>query len=207
MSKKKVNFFQSKTSDFQKKMQNIIAEFCKELKRRKRHAIPLARHGQNAPISAARKRPENRYIDCRRRAYRAFVRLFFEKRRCGLSAFGKRHDLRAHIRPHHGKITVQHGCCYQKILADYGKTGAQQYLNANRSALAAYRQICTGIDCDFEEKDAVIYAYHEEEQQTLKAEENAYKLLGMPVQKAPVKRSLFQRSTRSFYRGRHSFTR
>lgn len=82
------------------------------------------------------------------------------------------------------KITVQHGCCYQKILADYGKTGAQQYLNANRSALAAYRQICTGIDCDFEEKDAVIYAYHEEEQQTLKAEENAYKLLGMPVQKS-----------------------
>ena len=38
------------------------------------------------------------------------------------------------------KITVQHGCCYQKILADYGKTGAQQYLNANRSALAAYRR-------------------------------------------------------------------
>ena len=82
------------------------------------------------------------------------------------------------------KITVQHGCCYQKILADYGKTGAQQYLNANRSALAAYRQICAGIDCDFEEKDAVIYAYHEEERQTLKAEENAYKLLGMPVQKS-----------------------
>ena len=30
----------------------------------------------------------------------------------------------------------------------------------------------------------MIYAYHEEEQQTLKAEENAYKLLGMPVQKS-----------------------
>lgn len=90
------------------------------------------------------------------------------------------------------KITVQHSCCYQKILADYGKTGAQQYLNANRSALAAYRQICAGIDCDFEEKDAVIYAYHDEERQTLKAEENAYKLLGMPVQKSACEALPFQ---------------
>lgn len=80
------------------------------------------------------------------------------------------------------KITVQHGCCYQKILTDYGKTAALQYLNANRSALAAYRQICSGIDCDFEEKDAVIYAYHEDEKQTLAAEARAYKILGISAQ-------------------------
>ena len=38
----------------------------------------------------------------------------------------------------------------------------------------------------------MIYAYHEEERQTLKAEENAYKLLGMPVQKSACEALPFQ---------------
>ena len=79
------------------------------------------------------------------------------------------------------KITVQHGCCYQKILADYGKTGAQQYLNANRSALAAYRQICTSIDCDFEETDAAVFARTEQNMPAIEEELAACDALGIPA--------------------------
>lgn len=55
------------------------------------------------------------------------------------------------------KLTFQHGLIYQKLLRSFGPEKARMYLDANRDALAQYRNICKTIDCDFQEKDAFVY--------------------------------------------------
>ena len=56
------------------------------------------------------------------------------------------------------KITSQHGLIYHKLLRRFGAEKARMYLEANEVALKRYRQLCTGIDCDFEEKDSFVYS-------------------------------------------------
>ena len=56
------------------------------------------------------------------------------------------------------KITFQHGLIYQKVLKYYGLETAQMYLKANKEAFEIYRQLCKGIDCDFEIKDNFVYS-------------------------------------------------
>lgn len=56
------------------------------------------------------------------------------------------------------KITSQHGLAYHKLLNRFGVEKASLYLEANQAALENYRQLCAGIDCDFEEKDAIVYS-------------------------------------------------
>lgn len=56
------------------------------------------------------------------------------------------------------KITVQHGLIYDKLIREFGLEKARLYLEANRAALEDYRTLCQEIACDFEEKDAVVYA-------------------------------------------------
>lgn len=56
------------------------------------------------------------------------------------------------------KITSQHGLIYDKLLRTFGAGKAGLYLQANQAALEEYRTLCQGLDCDFEEKDAFVYA-------------------------------------------------
>ena len=55
------------------------------------------------------------------------------------------------------KITSQHGFLYDKISRRYGPDMARLYYDANEAALAEYRRICEGMNCDFETKDNFIY--------------------------------------------------
>lgn len=56
------------------------------------------------------------------------------------------------------KITAQHGLIYDKLLKSGGVTTAQKYLHANLAALDRFTQMCSGIDCDFEEKDNYVFS-------------------------------------------------
>ena len=74
------------------------------------------------------------------------------------------------------KITIQHGLIYDKLLRRFGIGRAGQYLCAQKAALQKYRELCSGMDCDFEEKDAYVYAL--EEQRKLEQELSAMERLG-----------------------------
>ena len=77
------------------------------------------------------------------------------------------------------KLTVQHGLIYHKLLKSLGREGAQMYLRANQRALEAYRGLCTGLDCDFEERDN--YVYSRNDPALLDRELTALQSLGVPA--------------------------
>lgn len=56
------------------------------------------------------------------------------------------------------KITSQHGLIYDKLIREFGEEKARLYFEANEKALSAYRGLCGGMDCDFEEKDSYVYS-------------------------------------------------
>lgn len=56
------------------------------------------------------------------------------------------------------KITSLHGLIYDKLIREFGVEKARLYLEANEQAVKMYREICSNIDCDFEEKDAFVYS-------------------------------------------------
>ena len=56
------------------------------------------------------------------------------------------------------KLTFQHGLLYGKLLRTFGPERARLYLEANRAALGRFRELCRDIDCDFQERDAYVYA-------------------------------------------------
>lgn len=56
------------------------------------------------------------------------------------------------------KLTAQHGLIYDKLIREFGKEVAGLYLRANLAALERYRQMCTGVACDLETRDAYVYA-------------------------------------------------
>lgn len=74
------------------------------------------------------------------------------------------------------KITSQHGIIYSDLLSRFGVNKAKFYLEANNSALEEYRRMCANIECDFEEKDAYVYAVSDCEK--IKKEHEALKTLG-----------------------------
>lgn len=55
------------------------------------------------------------------------------------------------------KVTSQHRLIYDRLIRSLGVEAAQRYCAANEEALARYRRLCEEIDCEFEEKDAVVY--------------------------------------------------
>ena len=59
------------------------------------------------------------------------------------------------------KLTSQHGLIYDKLIRTLGVERAKGYLSANQEALQKYRVLCRGIDCDFEEKIAYVYALND----------------------------------------------
>jgi len=75
------------------------------------------------------------------------------------------------------KLTYQHGLIYDRLIREFGAERAKMYLEANREALEAYRKICAGIDCDFEEKDQTVYSLQGKEK--IENEMNALERLGV----------------------------
>ena len=85
------------------------------------------------------------------------------------------------------KITSQHGLIYNKLLNKFGTQKAGVYLQANQEALVKYRKLCSGIDCDFEERDAFLYSV--DNKQALEKELAALSRLGYPadfIEKLPL---------------------
>ncbi len=77
------------------------------------------------------------------------------------------------------KLTSQHGLIYDKLMKSRGKEIAAGYLKANECALAEYRRLAGEIDCDFEEKDAVVYSCSDREK--IEREVRAVNDLGFPA--------------------------
>ena len=78
------------------------------------------------------------------------------------------------------KITSQHGLIYHKLISKFGIQQAKLYLTANQEALQQYRNLCRGIDCDFEEKPA--YTYTLNDPRKIEKELNALEQLGFPAE-------------------------
>ena len=77
------------------------------------------------------------------------------------------------------KITFQHGLCYDKLIREFGAGKARMYLDANRAALDGYRDLAARISCDFEEKDAYVYALDDREK--IERELTALHKIGYPA--------------------------
>lgn len=77
------------------------------------------------------------------------------------------------------KLTSQHGLIYDRLLKQFGKERAKQYLDANNAALEQYRNLCRTIDCGFEEKTS--YVYSREDRQKIEREAAALERLGVHV--------------------------
>lgn len=75
------------------------------------------------------------------------------------------------------KITVQHGMIYDKLIRKFGTHKARLYYEANRDALKEYRRLCAHVDCDFEERDAYVYAI--DKKSKIEKEAAAYQKLGI----------------------------
>ena len=56
------------------------------------------------------------------------------------------------------KITSQHGLIYNKLITKFGVEKAKKYLEINEWAVKKYKELCTQIDCDFEEKPSFVYS-------------------------------------------------
>ena len=85
------------------------------------------------------------------------------------------------------KLTAQHGPVYQKLIREFGPETARLYYEANEAALERYRKLCRGMDCDFEEKEAFLYA--REDRGLLEREMEALEELDIParwVKKVPL---------------------
>ena len=80
------------------------------------------------------------------------------------------------------KITSQHGLIYHKLIRQFGTEKAALYLRSNQEALEKYVQLCEGIDCDFEKKDA--YVYSRDSKQELLDELDALQKLNSPAELA-----------------------
>ncbi len=55
------------------------------------------------------------------------------------------------------KITAQHGLIYNNLIKQYGLEKSKKYLQANLCAVDKYRNLCAGVDCDFEEKPSFVF--------------------------------------------------
>jgi len=82
------------------------------------------------------------------------------------------------------KITSQHGLIYANMIKNTGIERAQGYAKANEEAIRIYKEIITkeGIACHFEELPSFLYTRKPEQIETLKAEAEAAKLLGIQAE-------------------------
>ena len=78
------------------------------------------------------------------------------------------------------KLTFQHGLIYARLLREFGLGRARLYLEANRAALGQYRELCREAGCDFQERDAYVYALTD--RRKLAREMEALERLGFPAE-------------------------
>jgi len=77
------------------------------------------------------------------------------------------------------KITSQHGLCYKKMADRFGMEKTGLYLEANEKALAAFRELCRDMDCDFVTQNNFIYSRND--RQKLEEELTVLDTLGFPA--------------------------
>ncbi|GEK90303.1 Glycine/D-amino acid oxidase [Alkalibacterium putridalgicola] len=77
------------------------------------------------------------------------------------------------------KITAQHALIYNELIQTFGKEKARLYYEANRDGLDFIRETSKelNIDCDFEEKDAVVFASSAKGLKQIEKEARAYETL------------------------------
>lgn len=78
------------------------------------------------------------------------------------------------------KLTFQHGLIYARLLREFGLGRARLYLEANRAARGQYRELCREAGCDFQERDAYVYALTD--RRKLDRELEALERLGFPAE-------------------------
>ncbi|WP_423190285.1 FAD-dependent oxidoreductase [Alkalibacterium sp. f15] len=79
------------------------------------------------------------------------------------------------------KISAQHGLIYHELMQTFDKEKARMYYEANRDGLDFIRDTSKelAIDCDFEEKEAVVFASSEKGRKQIEREARAYEELGI----------------------------
>ena len=78
------------------------------------------------------------------------------------------------------KVTSQHGLIYARLMKHAGAEAAKLYWRMQEDALEEYRRMKEDIPCDFEEKDAYVYAT--EDSPALRAEWEALGRLRIPAE-------------------------
>ncbi|MBO7742694.1 FAD-dependent oxidoreductase [Paenibacillus sp. MWE-103] len=80
------------------------------------------------------------------------------------------------------KITAQHDLIYADLIRRFGEEQARLYYEANAEGLRFMRETVRelGIDCDFRDEEAIVYATCERQAERLRAEYEAYAKLGIP---------------------------
>lgn len=80
------------------------------------------------------------------------------------------------------KITAQHNLIYDELIQHFGESFAKNYYEANTKALEFIRHTVRehNIDCQFEDKDAVLYGATDKSVRKLEKEYKAYQKLGIP---------------------------
>ena len=78
------------------------------------------------------------------------------------------------------KVTSQHGLFYNYLLQSVGKKQARQYLYANEKAIQNIAEIIEkeNIECNFEWKDAYVFAQSKEGLEKIKKEQEALEYIG-----------------------------
>lgn len=78
------------------------------------------------------------------------------------------------------KITAQHALIYDQLLRRFGKDCARAYYRANEAAVNRYRELSSGIDCDFQNEDSFLYCQGDPEK--LDLEMDALERIGAEAQ-------------------------
>ncbi|MRG86308.1 FAD-dependent oxidoreductase [Salinibacillus xinjiangensis] len=107
------------------------------------------------------------------------------------------------------KLTAQHDVIYDEFISHLGKEKARLYYEANMDAKKFVQDTIEehGIDCDFKEQEAIIYATSQQSLANLENEWNAYKKLGIdsdfvdsiPVDIEDVKGALVMKNQAQFH--------
>ncbi|MDR1630606.1 MAG: FAD-dependent oxidoreductase [Oscillospiraceae bacterium] len=79
-------------------------------------------------------------------------------------------------------LSAQHDTLYCDLIKRFGQDNAKRYLEANLDALAEFQQLCSSIDCDFEEKPSYIYSSNDAK--LMRDETDALRSLGFTAELA-----------------------
>lgn len=106
------------------------------------------------------------------------------------------------------KITAQHNLIYDELISHFGQEFAGHYYKANIHALQFIKKVIEEhkLDCDFEEKDAVLYATTEKSVRKIEKEYQAYQQLNIPSElidslpfNAPIKKGIVMKKQAQFH--------